>query len=400
MNPNETPTPMPEQQPEQTRTIWQVLLKHRRRVAFVALVLAFAALVVSLRTGGPNSSLDGDARAAVTQASVGGAAMPDQNMPGMPMGTGAGPTPTAPTPNTIFVAPQRQQLIGVQSVPAEMKPLFKEIRTVGKVTYDETKLTHIHTKVTGYIEEVFVDFVGKPVKTGDPLFTIYSPDLVATQEEYLLALKSRDVLKDSAFPWIAAGSMNLLEATRQRLQLWDITDKDIQTLETDGKAKRALTIYSPVSGIVTERAAYHHGRYVTPEVDLYSIVDLSSVWVLGEIYEYELPHVKVGQAVEIEFPYVSNVEPLRGRITYFYPYLNQKTRTTQIRMDFPNPDLSLRPDMFFNVRLRSDLGRQLVVPEDAVLDTGTEQYVFVDQGDGYFEPRLVKLGAEAGGYYG
>lgn len=327
-----------------------------------------------------------------------------QDMPGMPgMKTESKPVsptaPGAPSGNAIFIAPQRQQLIGVKSVPAEVKPLVKEIRTVGKVTHDETRLTHIHTKVTGYIEEVFVDFVGKPVKRGDPLFTIYSPDLVATQEEYLLALKSREVLKDSSFPWISNGSVNLLEAARRRLRLWDISEEEIQTLEKEGKAKRALTIYSPVTGIVIERAAYHHGRFVNPEMDLYTIVDLSSVWVLAEIYEYELPFVREGLMAEVEFPYASQSKPLRGKVTYVYPHLNPKTRTTQVRMEFPNPDLTLRPDMFFNVKLQVDLGRQVVVPEDAVLDTGTEQYVFVDKGDGYFEPRPVKLGAEAGGYF-
>lgn len=318
-----------------------------------------------------------------------------------PAGGETAPQPqSAPeSPNTIVITPERQQLIGVKSVLAETKPVVKEIRTVGKVAYDETKLTHIHTKVTGYIEEVFVDFVGKPVKRGDPLFTIYSPDLVATQEEYLLALKSRDTLKDSSFPWVSSGSTSLLEATRRRLQLWDITDEEIATLEKEGKVKRALTIYSPVSGIVTDRAAYHHGRYVNPEMDLYMIVDLSTVWVLAEIYEYELPYVKEGQTVEIAFPYSTAGKTLSGKITYIYPYLSEKTRTVQVRTEFPNAELALRPDMFVNATIRVSLGNLLVVPEDAVLDTGKEQYVFVDKGDGYFEPRLVKVGAEASGSY-
>lgn len=326
---------------------------------------------------------------------------PKEAMPGMP---GMETKPEAEqaggaAPSTFFVAPQKQQLIGVQSVSAAMKPLTKEIRTVGRVTYDETKLTHIHTKVNGYVEEVFVNFVGKEVREGEPLFTIYSPDLLATQEEYLLALKSRKALKESSFSWVSTGSVDLLEATRRRLKLWDITDEEIATLEREGKVKRALTIYSPVSGIVTERAAYHHGRYVNPETDLYTIVDLSTVWLLADIYEYETSFVKVGQVAEIDSPYTSNTKPLRGKVTFIYPYLNPKTRTTQVRMEFPNPDLTLRPDMFFNVRLRIDLGNQVVVPEDSVLDTGTEQYVFVDRGEGYFEPRRVKLGPEAGGYY-
>ncbi|MBI3950362.1 MAG: efflux RND transporter periplasmic adaptor subunit [Acidobacteria bacterium] len=327
-----------------------------------------------------------------------------QSMPGMPameMPSGAETetAPGAPTANAIFIAPERQQLIGVRSVPAALKPLVKEIRAVGKVAYDETKLTHIHTKVNGYIEEVFVDYVGKVVKKGDPLFTIYSPELVATQEEYLLALRGQEYLGDSSFDHVARGSKSLLEATRKRLLLWDITEEEIEILQKEGKAKRELTIYSPVSGIVTERAAYHHGRYVNPEMDLYTIVDLSTVWVIAEVYEYELPFVKVGQTAEIEFPYTSRQESLRGKVTYLYPYLDPKTRTAKVRFEFLNPDFVLKPDMFFNVKLKINLGEQLVVPEDAVLDTGTEQYVFVDKGDGYFEPRAVQLSAEAGGYY-
>ena len=237
------------------------------------------------------------------------------------------------------------------------------------------------------------------MKRGEPLFTIYSPDLVSTQEEYLLALRSRNTLKDSTFQWVSSGSKSLLEAARQRLRLWDITDEEIEQLEKEGKVKRTLPIHSPVSGIVTERAAYHHGRFVTPEMDLYMIVDLSTVWVVGEVYEYELPFVKVGQTADIEFPYASSQKALRGKIHFVYPYLDPKTCTAQVRMEFSNPNLALKPDTFVNLKLKVDLGRQLVVPEDTVLNTGTEQYVFVDKGDGHFEPRLVKLGAEASGYY-
>ena len=300
--------------------------------------------------------------------------------------------------NSIFVSPQRQQLIGVQTALANVVPLTKEIRAVGKVAYDETKVTHIHTKVTGYVEEVFVDFVGKIVKRGDPLFTIYSPDLVSTQEEYLLALRSRNTLKNSSFEWVSSGSQSLVDAARQRLRLWDIRDEDIEKLEREGKPSRTLTIYSPVNGLVTERAAYHHGRFVSPEMDLYTLVDLSTVWILGDIYEYELAYVKTGQRVEVEFPYASDTKSLRGNVTYLYPFLDPKTRTAQVRMEFPNPGFQLKPGMFVNVKIKVNLGASLAVPEDAVLDTGTEQYVFVDKGGGYLEPRPVKVGGEAMGY--
>lgn len=318
---------------------------------------------------------------------------------GAPMG---GPTTATggAAGTTIAIPPERQQLIGVRSVPVSLQRLEKEIRTVGKVAYDETRVSHVHTKVSGYIEEVFADFVGKAVKNGDPLFTIYSPDLVATQQEYLLALKSRSVLKDSKFPWVSAGSDNLVDAARSRLRLWDISEKEIEALESDRKVKRALVIYSPVSGIVTERAAYHHGRFVNPEMDLYTIVDVSKVWVLAQVYESDLAFARVGQQAEVEFPYGSGVGSLRGRISFLYPFLDPKTRTTQIRLEFSNAQLRLKPDMFVNVTLRVNLGTQLVVPEDALLDTGTEQYVFVDKGSGNFEARLVKAGPQAGGFYG
>jgi len=333
-----------------------------------------------------------------TVAPAGPATVPAaDSMPGMQHESADHPVSTSGP--SIFIAPERQQLIGVRTVAAEIKPLSLQIRTVGKIAYDETKITHIHTKVSGFIEEVFVDFVGRPVKQGEPLFTIYSPDLVATQEEYLLALKSRDALADSQFEWISGGASNLLDAARKRLLLWDISEEEIQTLETEGKVKRALTIYSPVSGIVTERAAYHHGRHVTPEMDLYTIVDLSTVWILGQVYEYELPHVKVGQMAEVEFPYSSGIAARRGRVAFISPMLNPSTRTAEVRLEFPNPDLSLKPDMFVNFKLNVDLGRRLVVPQDAVLQTGTEQYVFVDLSQGYFEPRPVKLGPQAGDSY-
>jgi Cu(I)/Ag(I) efflux system membrane fusion protein len=321
-----------------------------------------------------------------------------QGMPGMDMKSGD-EGQAAPGANTIFIDPQRQQLIGVRSELTAMQPLVKEIRAVGKVAYDETKVTHIHTKISGYIEQVFVDYMGKVVKAGDPLFTIYSPDLVATQEEYLLALRARGQFATSSFEGVAARTNSLLEAARRRLELWDINPAQISAIESEGKARRDLTIYSPVSGVVTERAAYHHGRFVNPEMDLYTIVDLSTLWINGEVYEYELPFVKTGLNAEIEFPYDGGKRTLRGKVAYVYPYLEEKTRTAKIRFAFTNPNFVLKPDMFVNVKLKINLGNKLVVPEDSVLDTGTEQYVFVDKGGGYFEPRAVKLGPEAGGYH-
>lgn len=366
--------------------------KSRRLVVIAASLIALGIIVVlwfAFRQSKPTTS---------TQPSHAEKGQSSGAMAGMKM-EGSSTAPAAEeVPKSIFVAPERQQLIGVKTAPAARRSLVKEIRAVGKVAYDETKVTHIHTKVNGYVEEVFADFVGEPVTKGKPLFTIYSPDLLATQEEFLLALKSRKTLSDSQFQWVSQGSDDLLEASRRRLKLWDVTDKEIEALEKDGKVKRAVTIVSPVSGIVTERAAYHHGKYVTPEMDLYTIVDLSTVWIVAEVYEYEQAYIREGQTAEVEFPYEGSSKPLRGKVSFVYPFVDPKTRTVKVRMEFPNPNMTLRPDTFFNVKLKTNLAAQITVPEDAVLDTGAQQYVFVDLGDGYFEPRPVKIAAMADGY--
>ena len=298
------------------------------------------------------------------------------------------------SPPTLRIAPERQQQIGVKLATVAHQPAVLEIRATGKVAYDETRIAHVHTKVSGWIEEVFVDFVGAPVRKGQPLFSLYSPELVARQEEYLLALKAREDLGNSSFPRVAEGSRTLLESARRRLESWDLTPGQVAELEKQRKVSRTVTVFSPVNGVVTERAAYHHGRTVTPEMDLYTIVDLSRVWVQAEVYEYEAPNVRVGQTAEIALPYEPDRKPLRGRVTFIAPFLDPKTRTVQVRMEFPNPALALRPESFVNATLRRDLGPRLVVPKDAVMDTGRSRYVFVDQGDGYLEPRQVEVGLE------
>jgi len=280
---------------------------------------------------------------------------------------------------------------------AAYQPAPCKRRAVGRVAYDETQLAHVHTKVSGWIEDVFVDFVGAPVKRGQPLFTIYSPELVASQEEYLLALRAKAELAGSAFTRVAQGSEALLESARRRLELWDMTTGQLQSLEKEGKVSRTITVFSYVNGVVTERMAYHHGKTVTPDMDLYTIVDLSRVWVQASVYEYEAPFVGVGQAAEISLPYETEQTPLHGRVTFIAPFVDPKTRTVQVRMEFPNPKLDLRPEAFVNVVLRRELGRRLIVPKDAVLDTGTSQYVFVEKGDGYLEPREIKVGPEVAG---
>ena len=292
---------------------------------------------------------------------------------------------------TVRITPEKQQLIGVRTATVQREHLTRTLRTVGKVTFDETRVAHIHTKVTGYIEEVFVDFVGKSVKKGDPLFTIYSPELVSTQQEYLIALRGKKYLSDGPYPEFSASADSLVRAARERLRLWDVSEEVVQTLEKDGKVQRTVTIYSPASGVVTERAAYHHGRYVTPETDLYTIVDLSTAWVLADVYEYEVPYVQVGQTAAMRLSYYSG-KTYTGKITYIYPTLDPKTRTVKVRLEFPNPDFELKPDMFADVELAIDYGTHVAVPQEAVLDAGTEQVVFVAHPGGYFEPRKIQPG--------
>lgn len=302
-------------------------------------------------------------------------------------------TEAAAATGAVFISPERQQMLGVRSVPAEYKTISREVRTVGKIAYDETRITHIHTRFNGWIEHVFVDFVGEPVRKGQQLFTIYSPELVSTQEEYLLALRSREKLGGSSFDWISKGSNTLADSAKERLKLWGVSEAEIEEVRKTGKARRTVPVYSPVNGIVTQRAAYHHGTYITPEMEIYTIVDISTVWLVADISEKDLPFVKTGQMLTIEFPY-SNGKRIDSRIEFFYPYLDPATRTGQVRVQLKNPGNQFKLDQFVNVFVRMEEQKNLVVPSDAVLNTGEKQYVFIDLGDGYFDPRQLRIGVQ------
>ncbi len=313
--------------------------------------------------------------------------------------TAAAESEVRPSPSAALftVSPERQQLIGVQFTEVACRAMEKVIRTVGRVDLDETRIAHVNTKIEGWIERVFVNYTGQHVERGEPLFTIYSPELVATQREYLLALKAQDMLGKNPFPKVAAGAVSLLDATRERLRLWDITDEQIQELERTGRVKRALTIYSPVSGYVIERNAFPQMR-VTPNTRLYTIADYSRVWVHADIYEDEIAFVKLGQKAEMTVPSYPG-EVFEGVVTYIWPHLEEETRTLKIRMEFANPDLALKPQMYADVKLRVPLERKLAVPKSAVLRTGERDIVFVDRGHGRMEIRTVRLGHEVDEYY-
>lgn len=300
-------------------------------------------------------------------------------------------------PGTIRLSTEKQQMIGVRTEEAKIVSLKKTIRTVGRIDYDETRIARVHTKIPGWIEKVYVDYVGQIVKKGQPLFTIYSPELVATQEEFLLALKARGQLVESRFEEVARGAESLLASTRRRLELWDITDEQIERLARTGEVQKTLTLYAPVDGVVLKRNAYEQMR-ITADTNVYEIADLSTIWVYADIYEYEMPLIKEGQPATMKLAYFPG-ETFRGKIVYVYPYLEGKTRTLKVRMEFPNPDLKLRPDMYADVEIDVPLGKSLVVSEEAVIDTGMRQFVFVDRGNGYFEPRDVKLGLKVDDHY-
>ena len=298
-------------------------------------------------------------------------------------------------PGSVMISSGKQQLIGVRTTLARRGALVREVRTTGQVTADETKIAHVHVKINGFIEQVFVDYVGQYVKKGQPLFTIYSPDLVATQEEYLIAKRGEKALATSSFAEIAQGSQSLLRSTRERLRLWDISDEQIKKLDQSGEVSRTLTFYSPVAGIVMDRKAFPQTS-VTPDTELYTVFDFSTVWVNADIFEYEVPFVKVGQRAEMKLSYYPG-KAWSGRVSFIYPTVDPTTRTVKVRMVFPNPGFTLKPQMFADVELKINYGNQIVVPQEAVLDSGKEQRAFVAAGNGYFEPRAVTTGAKLDG---
>ena len=300
-------------------------------------------------------------------------------------------------PGTVQISSERQQLIGVKFGTVEMRPLEKVIRTVGRIDYDEKRIAIVSLKVGGWIEDLYVDFTGRFVRKGEPLLTIYSPELVSTQEEYLLALKAKKSLTKSPFPEVAGSGDSLAESAKRRLKLWDITDEEIQKLEESGQSKKTLTLYAPFSGFVLEKSAYK-GMNVMPGMALYKLADLSVVWLYADIYEYELPFVRLGQDASIQLSYIPG-EMFRGKAIYIYPSLNPETRTAKVRFEFPNPHEKLKPEMYANVEIKVHLGQKLAVPEGAIIDTGIRQLAIVDKGSGYFEPREVKVGAKVDNYY-
>lgn len=325
--------------------------------------------------------------ATTSDRAASGDGMTPEEMARMPIpGTGGG--------GELDVAPERLQSIGVKFERAVRRSLDREVRTVGRVVIDERRLARVNVKIEGWIDQLYVNTTGQSVTRGQSLFTLYSPEIVATQEEYLLALRSARTLGNSNVPEVAEGAKSLLESSRRRLQLWDIADSHIRELERSGKILRTLPIHAPLGGTVIEKMAVA-GMRVMPGEDLYVIADLSHVWILADIYEYELPFIQLGQTARITLSYDA-AALMDGDLTFVYPTLDPETRTAKVRFELDNPGGKLKPDMYVNVALTVPLGERLVVPKDAVLETGQRRIMFVKRGGGKLAWREVKIGARAG----
>lgn len=308
-----------------------------------------------------------------------------EGMPGMEgMKMGVNETGQA----TTILTPEKKQHIGVSVTEVQEKRVEKTIRAVGKVAYDERRLARIHLRVDGWIQDLFINFTGQGVRKGEPLLTLYSPDLLSTQQEYLLAKRSQAKLKASPIADVQETGSALVASARRRLLLSGITEEQIQQLEQRGEPQTAIIITSPINGVVTKREGTQ-GMRVTPEMTLYEIADLSTVWVVAEVYESDLAYVKEGQEAAVTV----NAYPgkmFRGKVAYIDPFLNPQSRTIRVRLELANPGLKLKPEMFAQVELKSSLGKALLISESAVLDSGLRKIAFVDKGMEMYEPKEIK----------
>ena len=364
--------------------------KTKRTLVIVAVVAG--TLVAALVAAGPVRQWWNARNVEQSKAPVGGAHAghggpaaappPDQHGGGMPAA------------NMVEISQEKLQSVGVRFESAERRSLEREIRTVGRAEIDERRMARVNVKIDGWIQDLNVNYTGQRVERGQLLFTLYSPELLATQREYLLALKATNMLKNNPSPRVVEDSFSLLDSSRQRLKLWDITDAQIQELERTGQASKTVAFYSPISGIVIEKKTLAGAR-VNPGDEIYTIADLSQIWIVADIYEYELPFIQVGQRAVVTLSYDPG-RVLNGRAAFVYPTLDPETRTAKVRFEVPNPGERIKPEMYANVQLKIPLGRRLAVPRDAVLESGERQVIFINHGEGKLEWRNAKLGVQAG----
>jgi RND family efflux transporter MFP subunit len=355
----------------------------RVRATVVALVAAGAGLVAGMQIGGspagsPTAAPSHDARA----------------MPGMSHGPAA---PPGAGSQAVYISPARQQLVGVRTAPVTRQTVQGTIRTVGTLAYDETRSAQIHTRVSGWVEQLYVDYVGKPVRRGQPLFAVYSPDLATAQGDYLVALRAQRKLVDNASAELRTGADALVQASRDRLRRWNVTDAQIAELESAGAPPRTVAISSPFDGIVVEKDAFA-GQYVTPEMTSFKLADLTSIWAIGQVFEYEAARLHVGDKIEVEFPY-GQAAKREATIDFIYPDVDPQTRRVRFRVTLDNRDRKLKPDTYVNLISHGDATDRLVIAKEAVIDAGARKYALLALADGYFAPRDVQVGPAIGDFY-
>lgn len=309
------------------------------------------------------------------------------------MNSGKADTPLSPSPRSsqskddariaVNVPIEQQTRIGLKVTKVEKRDVVRAIRTIGTVTADQTKEYHFHTKINGWVEKVYADYVGRRIRKGEPLFDLYSPDLITTQEEYLEARKQRDPT-----------AQEIAKAAIDRLLLWGVPPSEVNKLKTSGKVKPSVTFVSLADGFIASKKVVN-GMYITPDMDLYQIDDLANLWVVVTLYEYDVAAVSVGDEVEIRLPYDPDVV-IKGKINYLFPEIEAETRTAKARIEIDNADQKLKPRMFVDVELTKDMGMSLLIPEDAVIDTGTKKIVFVKTGPSSFDPRKITVGPRIG----
>jgi RND family efflux transporter MFP subunit len=350
-------------------------------IANVVLVLIVAGLWWHLRT--PKSTMAPESMGATPVA---------QDSSGNPTPSSSPGQEPALVP--FQISAQRLQSIGVKTGAVAWKPVEDEIRTTGNVAIDETRIAYVQVRYSGFVEKVFVDATYQYVRKGQPLLTIYSPDLVATEHEYLVAKQNQAEVANSTVPGVASSAASVLEATRERLKQWGVPDKEIARLEATNQTQQELEVDSPVSGYITERNALPSVA-VQPDMRLYTIADLSRVWVQAQAFQSDLGRIKIGAPASLTldtFPGRS----FSGRVDFIYPQVDADTRTAKVRVLFSNPGLQLKPGMFVNVTLKVPMGEQLVIPAPGVLQTGTRDLAFVYRNDGFIEPREIQLGSRVG----
>lgn len=301
---------------------------------------------------------------------------------------------SAPPTPTISVSVEKQQQLGVKFDIAAITSGTETLRAVAKIAQDETRITRVHPRIEGWISKTHFDFTGQYVHKGDPMLTLYSPEMLATQQEYLLALRARDTMKSGPSHEAYENSEFMILAARKRLELWDLSTAQIDELERTRKPVQTITLYSPASGFVTSRNAFPSQR-IGPDTELYAITDLSRVWIMAEVFESDASNVHLGQSATVSLPNDAG-KSFAARVTYIQPQIDPATRTLKVRLEAANQDTKLKPEMFVNVDFRIAVTSRVSVPADAIVNTGLRKTVFIDRGNGNLEPREVMTGERIG----